>query len=596
MPYDWRTGAFVPAGVGVPRSSPYFYGGGGTAPTMPPPRKPAYPTMAVGPNGQRVPYDPNLYKKRTPVKQTIPGPKKPVDPYAQWIQMAMSAIETPAQQEARINREIDRQIAAQKKLMDDEYAKQRADALAAYQAQSLAGAAAAAMSKDLFGAVGGEFNAGAKEIKGLSHGLTGATGALTSGDIAAANAGLGAGNVPVAADGSALAPGGATQVGVEDYRAGGLGSQMLGTQGEAANFGLAGLIASGNLAAVQGADAALINARRDINTSQQKAIDALGANRLDLYHTYMNEANDNRIKYISLAQGLMAAKQAGLTGTKPITQRIGNTLFQWDPTKGRWVKVAQGAATATKPTTKTVNGSLYQYNPAKNRWELAVEAPPNMDVPHTKVMGNRTYQWDPNNRTWVDIGPAAAGAGGKSTKGPLTANQLNNMVTTWKNGKVGEQRVVATDKNGKEIRNPDGSLKYIIVPATTGKLTYQQAYQRLRAMKVTDLQARQALNTAYRRGEEGRPYLSAPERLALRKAGKQTWAVRLTKAQLKKLVEQYPQANFGAEETHASNAVLTPAQVAALEKAGYHLDGWWVVGSYGGGSNIGRRYLLKESY
>lgn len=598
MPYDWRTGAYVPTLPGYGPRTPNLVGVGATAA---PPKRPAYPTMAVGPNGQRVPYDPSIYKKRPPVKQTIPGPKKPVDPYAQWIQMAMGAIETPAQQEARINREIDRQIAASKKLMDDEYAKQRADALAAYQAQSLAGAAAAAMNKDLFGAVGGEFNAGAKEIKGLSHGLTGATGALTSGDIAAANTGLGAGNVPVAADGSALAPGGATQVGVEDYRAGGLGSQMLGTQGEAANFGLAGLIASGNLAAVQGADAALINARRDINASHAKAIDALAANRLDLYHTYMNEAKDNQIKYISLAQGLMAAKQAGATGTKPITQRIGNTLYQYDPAKGRWVKVAQGDATATKPTTKTVGGSLYQYNPAKNRWELAIEAPPNMDVPHTKVMGNRTYQWDPNTRSWVDIGPKPGTAGGTGTKGKKlpTPGQTQKMVEGWFYGKDDTElrKMPKTDARGNPVyRRVPGGKK--------GQLDYQSALRSLKALGYTEQQARSYLDPLYGRGDRGRPYLNAVQRKALQKAGIDKNA---------HVLPQYTQPNgktswigpskqivgglTEAQANQVTSRYLTPKQVEALQAAGMLPPGLWVPGSGlkdARGYNLTRVYLISH--
>jgi hypothetical protein len=97
-----------------------------------------------------------------------------------------------------------------------------------------------------------------------------------------------------------------TQAGVEDYRSGILPGQMLSTQGEAANFGLAGLISSENMKATEEAKAALMKATQDINDNQNKAIQALAAGRGDLYHTYMNDAQDAQVKRISLAQGIMS--------------------------------------------------------------------------------------------------------------------------------------------------------------------------------------------------------------------------------------------------------------------------------------------------
>src|SRR5262245_36174480 len=141
------------------------------------------------------------------------------------IRQIYGGIESPAQQEARINREVNAQVAAQQKMIEDMYARQRADALRIMEGQSLAGQAAAAMNKDLFSAVGGEYNAAAGEIKGLAHGLSKNAAGATAGDVGKANAALAAlGNAPVLSGGT-FGVGGETQRGVEEYRGGTLPAQ-----------------------------------------------------------------------------------------------------------------------------------------------------------------------------------------------------------------------------------------------------------------------------------------------------------------------------------------------------------------------------------
>ena len=333
---------------------PYAYGGSVAPTTL---RRPApgldYHTYTPAKGGWKLPAGMSLafapgkgyYARAGAGGGAAPAaPKAPTDPWAKLLTQAMGSIETPAQQEARVNREIDRQIAAQQKVMDDEYAKQRADALASFQAQALAGQAAAAMNKDLFASVGGEFNAAAGEMKGLAHGLSKNAQGATAGDVSTANAALSAfGNAPVT-EGGTFGVGGGTQQGVEEYRGGTLPGQMFGTQGEAANFGLAGMIGSQALQATQEATAALIKTERDINDAHSKALDSLTSGRLDLYHTYMADARDAQIKYISLAQGLQAAQAAGKT--KPITRMVGGNLMQLDPVTNTWKKVVAGDAAA----------------------------------------------------------------------------------------------------------------------------------------------------------------------------------------------------------------------------------------------------------
>jgi hypothetical protein len=382
MPYDWLTGQQTAAPPPVPGfgpRTPNLVGvrGGPTSPFsfMPAPGTPGpswLPRSLGGTGGAPAAPGATQYHTYTPTKgnwklapgQTLaftPGKgyyaagagagggaktdlSAPKDPWTKLLTQVMGSIETPAQQEARVNREINAQIAAQKKLIEDDAAKQRADALNMFQAQAAAGAAAAAMSKDLFGAVGGEFNAAAGEMKGLAHGLSKNAQGATAGDVAGQNAALGAlGNAPLA-EGGTFGVGGGTQQGVEEYRGGTLAAQMFGTQGEAANFGLAGMIASGDQRIVEEATATLLQTRKDIGDSQSKAIQALAAGRGDLYHTYMNDARDSQIKYISLAQGIQAAQAAGTT--KPITRTIGGNLMQWDPTTRKWIKAVQGNTAA----------------------------------------------------------------------------------------------------------------------------------------------------------------------------------------------------------------------------------------------------------
>lgn len=125
-----------------------------------------------------------------------------------------------------------------------------------------------------------------------------------------------------------------------------------------------------------------------------------------------------------------------------------------------------------------------------------------------------------------------------------TASQLNQLVTQWHDGKVGSVTVPAVDSDGNPVFNPDGSVKYQAKSVQVGKLDFQQAYRRLRAMGLGDVKARQYLDTAYARGDSGRAWLTNEEQVALKKAG------------------------LTAKATVVSGkGVLNPKQTAALRKA-----------------------------
>ena len=192
--------------------------------------------------------------------------------------------------------------------------------------------------------VGGEYSSGAKEIAGLSHGLSGAMGAATAADVKGENKGLAAVGAPALTEGGQSGYGGSAQMGVEDYRGGTLGSQLLSGEGAAESFGIAGMTAAQTLQATQTAEAGLMTAMHDIRSNQAKAIDALAAGRPDLYHTFLNDAKDAQIKALTFAQGILAQQQAGTI--KPITKMVGGNLRQWNPTTRTWDLAVKGNAAA----------------------------------------------------------------------------------------------------------------------------------------------------------------------------------------------------------------------------------------------------------
>jgi hypothetical protein len=517
VPYDWNTGQQVATLPGYGPRTPNLVGVRG-APARPTPSIPGYdPNSPYGWSGYPVKPKPATTTKKAAAS---------TDPYDQWIKSIQGYIETPAQQEARVNREIQQQIDAQKKVMDDEYAKQRADALASFQAQSLAGQAAAAMNRDLFSSVGGEFNAAAGEMKGLAHGLSKNAQGATAGDVSTANAALGAfGNAPVM-QGGTFGVGGGTQQGVEEYRGGTLPAQMFGTQGEAANFGLAGMIGAQGLQATQEAQAALIKTERDINDSHSKAIDSLNAGRLDLYHTYMSDAKDSQIKYISLVQGLISAKQsAAASGVKQtldlakfklsvqsLSARIKNQSFQQTMAQIKEGRLKGTAEFNQQATVKRLENTAIQ-NAISNG---------QVNIPLSKSL---KYLVDKQGNPILDSNGQKISSSrltaGATKKGPTAAtmSKAQDAIEKWFYGtKILKGSTTPQAAN----RVPGFDVKD---PTTWGgsetRISYVEALKRLTRMKIPRQQAINMLNQYWDRGQGGgaggaggRPLLTPVERRA----------------------------------------------------------------------------------
>lgn len=149
-------------------------------------------------------------------------------------------------------------------------------------------------------------------------------------------------------------------------------------------------------------------------------------------------------------------------------------------------------------------------------------------------------------------------ANGTTTAKVPTASQISGFVDKWKSGKTQSVTTVATDKDGNTVYDANGAPKTITETKTSVKpLNYQQAYRRLRTMGLADQKARSYLNTAYKRGEQGRGWLTNEQRAALQKAGRQTYV--------------------GYFQGHA---FIGMAQAAALKKANKLPPGELVNGRY----------------
>jgi hypothetical protein len=94
-------------------------------------------------------------------------------------------------------------------------------------------------------------------------------------------------------------------------------------------------------------------------------------------------------------------------------------------------------------------------------------------------------------------------------------SQVARLVDQWKQGKV--QTVTVPSPNPDQNGNPVTHR----VSTQSGQLNFMQAYKRLRAMGYGDRKARSYLDSAYKRGEQGRAWLSNEEQAILRRAGLQ---------------------------------------------------------------------------
>lgn len=277
----------------------------------------------------------------------------------------------------------------------------------------------------------------------------------------------------------------------------------------------------------------------------QQALQAGAARKKELEDDYLSTIAKQRPEliqsYIDSAQKAQATRTTqnygyAKTVAATFTQNSDHVYIPKQDKNGNWQVVDVGPKTGATTTKQPTNTGPYFLDPTTNTWQLKPGYAPGPNGTVVKVKDptkaktpTNTGPWyqDPVTKAWalkpgyeIKNGQVVKSAGpGPAGKTP-TPGQVSSWVDGWYTGKATTKRVPVVDENGDPVTNDAGVPQYQTVPGTTtGKLSYQQAYSRLVALKVPPDQARAVLDTRYKRGERGRPYVSAPERAALAKAG-----------------------------------------------------------------------------
>jgi hypothetical protein len=427
-----------------------------------------------------------------------PGRGGPGLPTYMSLLQGMAPIETPAQLEARARRMTADSIAAQRGMMLDESKRAQDDAMKRAAAMAAAGRAAASLNAGLFGQVGGEYNAAAQEMSGMATNLAGAAGTATAQDVANINTALGRVGAPgVEATGAMAGPG---QAAVEAYRGGTLPAQNLVTQGQSAQFGLAGLVAAQNLRATQESNAGLMKATGDIETERASAMRELARGRPELAAKYLQQLQDSQRQQVALQMSLIGARRGALQ--KGFEQSITKQTVAQDIKESN----AQIQAANAKIEQDAVEAGIdyARIDSAASRVAGYL-----IDKAGRPILGK--------NGKPIPIAKSAR-AGGASG---LTANQAVRQIE--KAQRLAEtlfygyrtdasgKRVPATEVGGKVgdigAFDPDDPDTY-----GTGYASWPEALRRVKQLGVPHAQAVQILSQYYERGDQGRPMLSNPER------------------------------------------------------------------------------------
>lgn len=237
-------------------------------------------------------------------------------------------------------------------------------------------------------------------------------------------------------------------------------------------------------------------------------------------------------------------------------------------------QVARGDALATTDATNTTKLAVAQTS--ANARQAAIDAQNSRTAATIAGQDRRTQaQIDAaNQRAAAKLGATKTGV-----KAP-TANQLNGYVDAFKNGKPATVRV----KQPKADSN--GNAVYRTKSITTGQLTFTQAYKRLTALGVGDKQARAALDSAYKRGEQGRGWLTNEEQH------------KLATAKVQPRAHRYKGVAFLDPSQTAVFGGKPPARLTEQSRipGGPGMPpGYWTQGSTST-KDLGAIYIIEETY
>jgi hypothetical protein len=188
-------------------------------------------------------------------------------------------------------------------------------------------------------------------------------------------------------------------------------------------------------------------------------------------------------------------------------------------------QVVDAGASATKPTahhyTATAGGDVLDTSTGKVVGQVTVKpsAPGKPTYWTDTVTGDRHMTTGQGADTIIVPGTKKAKVPTPKTPTPL---QASTAVQNWYAGKTATERVPVM-KDGKPVVNKKTGVPVYVsrTGQPTGKKTYQQAYRILtsKAYNLSDVAARQLLDQTWKRGEGQRPWVSAPQRAALARAG-----------------------------------------------------------------------------
>jgi hypothetical protein len=413
--------------------------------------------------------------------------------------------ETPAQLEARANRMAGQGIAQQQTMIREEAALMRQEAQDRALSMAAAGRAAAAQNAGLFGMVGGEYNAGAREIANLGTNLSNQMVHTTEADQLAQNAGLatvGAPEMAVGGPAGTNSLAGPTQGAVSAYQFGMLPAQAITSAGEASQFGLAGMVAAQNLRATQEGNAAYVQSVRDADRARSAAVKELAAGRPAEAAKFLQMLQEAQRQQVGLASGL-------------IQQRAGmrQAGFEQGMTRKTFKEQQKQQAFENKLTVRELAAKEQQFKAelSQKAQENAIEMS-RIDASASRAWGylvNKAGQ--PILKNGKPIPVASYGGGGG--KGGLTNYQLSRLMPkaqeAAENFYYGYKVVDGKKVPANQAQGEGGEVQ--------GELDYGPALTRLTRMGVPKATAQSMLNEYYLPAESGRPAFTGQEKSALLK-------------------------------------------------------------------------------
>jgi hypothetical protein len=247
--------------------------------------------------------------------------------------------------------------------------------------------------------------------------------------------------------------------------------------------------------------------------------------------------NDQRASAIASARQNQVARQDAIssTGAKNAAAVKAAQTKAAATVKVATIKANEKAAADAKPNAG-LSGKVGYLVDSSGNWIPGGDGKPQV-LPGYKVQNGRVVK--------IVSGGKGPGKGGAKTP---TAAQINTLVQQWHDGTPTYKTVSKNDGNGTTVSKK-------VQTGSTGGLTFEQAYKRLTSMGLDDAGARKYLQGYYKRGDNGRGWLTNEEQAALRKAGVTPRA--------------YKNSGVG---------FLRPDQAKALKAAGMLPPGHWIQG------------------